>query len=242
MADTAPLLTTERLAVGRGRQPLLPPIDLQVRPGELWAVLGRNGSGKSTFLRTIARVLRPVSGSVHRRQGLRVSWVAQRTAIDTTVPARAQDVVRSGLDTGWRFVRPQAGARRAVDEALDIAGATALANARFHELSEGQKQRVLLAQAIVSRPHLLLLDEPASAMDAASERHLFDVLDRVRTDRSTGVVLVSHHIDLTVARASHGLFVDADAAAVASGPIDEVADSPAFRHRYALPDDDEGCA
>jgi zinc transport system ATP-binding protein len=214
---------------------------MAVHPGELWAVLGRNGSGKSTFLRTIARVLRPVSGTMHRRPGLRVSWVAQRTGIDTTVPARSIDVVRSGLDGRWSFTLPLRRPGRAVDAALDVAGATALARARFHELSEGQKQRVLLAQAIVSAPDLLLLDEPASAMDATSERHLFDVLDRVRAERSTGVVLVSHHVDLTVARSSHGVFVDADASAVAAGPIDEVSDSAAFRHRYALPSDEEAC-
>jgi len=234
-----PVLTTDRLVVGRSRQPLLPAVDVAVRPGELWAVLGRNGSGKSTLLRTLARVLRPVSGTVERRRGLRVSWVGQRTAIDTTVPARCRDVVRSGLSTGWRFAVPLLGSS-AVDEALALADATALANARFHELSEGQKQRVLLATAIVSDPELLLLDEPASAMDAASERHLFDVLDRVRADRRTAVVLVSHHVDLTVARATHGIFVDADAAVVATGPIDVVAAAPAFRHRYALPD--EPCA
>jgi ABC-type Mn2+/Zn2+ transport system ATPase subunit len=119
-----------------------------------------------------------------------------------------------------------------VHRALEDTGALDFAGRQFATLSEGQKQRVLLARAISMDPALLVLDEPTSAMDAAAEATAFDLISTLMTRRSLGVIVVAHHLAVLARRATHLVYLDADCNLVLSGPAEIVAHDPTFVAHY----------
>jgi ABC-type Mn2+/Zn2+ transport system ATPase subunit len=224
----AVLMEARGLRVGHRGRALLPALDFAVRPGETWGLVGPNGSGKTTLLRTLLGLLPRVGGSLVRGPGVRLAYVPQRGDADTGVPGRALDVVLDGGDRGWSFLDPLATVRKRA-EALSIlreVGAAGLARQAFAELSEGQKQRVLVAGALLSRPDLLILDEPTSAMDQAGEHAIFDLLEELSTARRLAVLVVSHHTSLLLQHVSHLVFVDREEGVARAGLRDAVLAAP----------------
>jgi zinc transport system ATP-binding protein len=232
MSGDDTLMRCDRLCVGYRNRAILPPIDLTIGRAEVWAVAGRNGSGKSTWLRTVLGLLPPVSGSVQRSASLRLSYVPQRLRLDELYPLLARDVVSMGVERGGAFARPRLGRAAEARAALAWAGAQALAERPFRALSEGQKQRVLLARLFASQPELALLDEPTSAMDAVAERETLALLDELRRSRGTSVIVVCHALGLMRAAADRMLFFDASRQTVISGSTDEVLAHSAFHDSY----------
>jgi zinc transport system ATP-binding protein len=234
MALSDPLLRCRDLRVGYHGRAILPPISLEVRPGELWAVIGRNGGGKTTLLRTLLGLLPRVGGDVERLAGGGIGYVPQRSLLDASVPSRVIDAVRGGVERGWSFLRPTlTGEQRdAVKRALADTHVADLARVQLGELSEGQKQRVLMARALVNDPRVLVLDEPTSAMDAVAEGAVFELLDALRRERRLAVMVVAHQLHLLSGRATHVLFVDKDEGAALSGSFEAVARSRPFVRRY----------
>lgn len=222
---TDPLLHLDGLLVGHRGRPLLPPFQVEIRAGELWAILGPNGSGKTTLLRTLLHLLPPVGGAMRLAPEARVGYVPQRTSLDLDIPARVVDVVEGGVDQGWSFLRPWfLGKHRAsVERAMRDTKTLELAHAPFASLSEGQKQRVLMARALAMEPRLLILDEPTSAMDIGAEREVLGVLEALREARDLAVLLVSHHLHVVGAFATHAMLVDKDHQVLLCGPIERIA-------------------
>ena len=221
----APLVDCEKLVVGYDGRALLAPIDLSVRAGEFWAVIGRNGSGKTTWFKTLLGLLPPVSGHVRwRAEGLRLAYIPQRSEFDPLFPATTCDVVRMGTERRRSFLGPIYGraAREAAREAMAETGVAPLCDRMFRDLSEGQKQRVLLARAVAGRPQLALLDEPTAAMDVRNEEETLALIDRLRRRHGMTVVIVSHFLGVAARYAEQVLFVDNETREVRVGPPDEV--------------------
>ncbi|MFO7179408.1 MAG: metal ABC transporter ATP-binding protein [Pseudomonadota bacterium] len=218
------LLSCERLVIGRGGRALLPPIELTIRRGELWVVLGRNGAGKTTWARTLLGLERPIAGTVTRRKSeLRLTYLAQRRELDAAYPLRVRDVVGFGLDRETSFLRRRTPEQRArLERALAEAGIAALAERPFRELSEGQQQRVLLARVHAAQADLAVLDEPTSAMDGAAEREAWALLARLRDETGLALVVITHAQALARAHADRVLVLDRDARSVVSGPPEDV--------------------
>ncbi|MCA9518358.1 MAG: ATP-binding cassette domain-containing protein [Myxococcales bacterium] len=235
--SSEPALALRGLVVGYKGRGLLPPIEAEVRRGELWALIGRNGSGKSTLLKTLIGLLPPVRGRLAWGRGVRASYVPQRGDYDDAVPARAIDMVRAGVDRGASFLDPLYPFRRraAVHRAMRDTGCEALAPAPFAQLSEGQKQRVWLARGLASEPGFILLDEPTSALDAVAERASFDLLNGLRRERGLAVLIATHQMASLPSFATHALLVDRDDQVVLAGPIDEILRSPTYALRYGEP-------
>ncbi|MBU8896884.1 metal ABC transporter ATP-binding protein [Corallococcus sp. H22C18031201] len=214
---------------------MLPPIDLTVRRGQFVAVIGRNGSGKSTWFKTLLGLIEPVSGSVSRAgPHVRSAYVPQTSAIDALLPVRTRELTAWGRLSGWNFLRPFAARsdRHAVDTAIDTAGARAIAHRPYRELSEGQKQRALLARVIATEADLVLLDEPTAAMDAVAERETMQRLCALSRERGLGVVVVSHDLIVAAEHADVLLFVDRETSAIVMGDARTVFCHPAFRRQY----------
>jgi zinc transport system ATP-binding protein len=227
------LLECRNVVVGHRGTALLPPIELAIRPGELWAVIGRNGSGKTTWLRTLLGLLPPVSGAVVPARPLRLSYLPQRQAIDELYPLLSRDVVAMGLARGRSvFGWPSRDTRPRVARALAQVGAAELAERPFRQLSEGQKQRVLFARVAAAEPDLAVLDEPTSAMDLVAEREAYEVLKRLQRDSRVALVVVSHFLGLAETYADRVLLLDRDTPAVVTGSPREVLVHESFQKRY----------
>ncbi len=227
----APCLTCRALQVGYGATPLLPALDLTVQAGEVWALVGRNGCGKSTLLRTLLGELSPVTGAYEVHPGSRLAHVPQRGNHDICIPARARDMVEAGVDRGWGFWRWGGRAER-VNQALADVGADGLRGACYGHLSEGQKQRVLMARALASQPNVLLLDEPTSAMDPMAEADIFVLINSLRSARSLAVIIASHSMAVLPSIATHVVFLDRDEQIAVSGERSDVLADPRFLARY----------
>ncbi len=229
-----PLIACRKLEIGHGGRALLPPLDLEIRPGEFWAVLGRNGSGKTTWLRTMLDLIPAVRGAIDRSRGLRTAYVPQRSAYDDLYPVRARDIVRMGTERRWSFLASTFREPPEVAAALAELGVADLADRPFRALSEGQKQRVLLARLVASRSELAILDEPTAAMDLVAERESLRRLDDLRAQHHMAVIVVSHSLGTIREYAERALFLDRDTQSIVAGPIDEVLADPRFQARYGL--------
>ncbi len=204
------LVRMDRVVLGY-RSPLLEPLSLVLREGGFLAVVGPNGGGKSTLVRTLCGVVSPLGGRVLWPKGrVRLGYVPQRQHIDDLFPIAAGEVVALGLlavRRGWRGIRPAD--RDRARGWLARLGIGHLADVPFRELSGGQRQRVLLARALAVEPRLLILDEPTSALDpVAEQRFLEDVLGERRRS-GTSVVLVTHDLE-RAAMAEHVALLDKD--------------------------------
>jgi zinc transport system ATP-binding protein len=226
-------LRCERLVVGYAGRPLLPPCDLEIRRGKLTMVLGRNGAGKSTFFRTVLGLMPPVSGRVVRAPNVRLAYVGQALVLDRILPLRARDVVAWGTLGGWSFLGPgNDGTHAACHRALAEAGALELAERNFHDLSEGQKQRVLLARMLAAQPDVGFLDEPTAAMDAVAEEEATVHLARLAHERGLAVVVISHVLGLASRFADEIVFLDRDDSVVLTGPPAVVFAHPSFQRQF----------
>ena len=238
-----PLLRCERLVVGFGRRALVPAFDLSIQPGEVVLVVGHNGAGKTTLVRTVLGLLRPVSGEVHRRAGLRCTYVPQATAIDALVPLQVEELVRWGGLRGWSFLRPWArlggGDRgRSQGSEIGVPSIDELRRRRFGELSGGQRQRVLLARLVGGDAELAVLDEPTASMDGPTSEATFAALRRLSRERGTTSIVISHAAAIAAPYADRIALFDPEGDGVRVGPPAEMAASPRFRGLFgavALP-------
>ncbi len=211
----------------------MPPLTIDVRAGELWAVIGPNGAGKSTFVRTALDLLRPASGAIERRPGLRLAYVPQQSALDAIFPISVLDFVLMGLEgPGALLVRGHGAARDTARAALDAAGALALERRQLRDLSGGQRQRVLIARAIATDADLVFVDEPTAALDAASERDVLELIERLRSRRGAAVVMVTHLVEDGLERADRALLLDRDHEVALALPARELHAAPEFQRIY----------
>lgn len=228
-----PLLACQNLQVGYGGHPLLPAINAEIRRGEFWVVIGRNGSGKSTWFKTLLGLVPPVAGQVARpTAGTRLAYFPQAAQLDKLYPARTKDVVAMGLERGRSFITPRFRTPKIVTEEMANLDISHLAHRPFRQLSEGQKARVLLARLAVSSPDLALLDEPTAAMDVVAERAAFEELDKLRESRNMAVVVVSHYLGIAADFATHAVFFDRDCNSVVVGTPRQVFEHAEFHRAY----------
>lgn len=201
MPTSEPVISMSGATASLGSRPVLRGIDLTVRRGEVVALLGANGSGKSTAVRAVVGQV-PLSagglelfGSPLRRfrQWSRIGYVPQRTTAASGVPATVREVVSSGRLARTKLKWPGASDRAAVDRALELVGLKDRAKDSVNALSGGQHQRVLIARALAGEPELLIMDEPMAGVDLASQTVLADTL-REQVEAGVTVLLVLHEL------------------------------------------------
>lgn len=198
--SAGPVLSARAVAVGYAHETVVERVDLELGPGTTLALVGTNGSGKSTFLRSVAGLL-PLRGGeltvLGRRPGAspaEIGYLAQFRHHGLLLPIRVEDVVRMGRFAGKGLLgRLGPDDRAAVADALARMGISTLARRALRELSGGQQQRVAIAQTLAKRARLLLLDEPGAGLDATSRELLHEAIAAER-ERGASVIVATHDI------------------------------------------------
>ncbi|MFF5126924.1 metal ABC transporter ATP-binding protein [Streptomyces syringium] len=233
----APVISLRGAALSYGDRVLWRDLDLEVRPGEFLAVLGPNGSGKTSLLRVLLGRQRLTAGTLSvlghapDRGSSDIGYVPQQKSLPVHTVLRARDLVRLGLD-GHRWGPSRAGAagRRRVDEALAMVGATAYADVPVSRLSGGEQQRVRIAQALVTDPRILLCDEPLLSLDPHHQRSVTELVDRRRRSADTAVVFVTHEINPVLGMVDRVLYLAGGGFRI--GPPEEVMTSASLSRLY----------
>jgi zinc/manganese transport system ATP-binding protein len=197
-----PLITLEHISVSLGGRTIIQDLSLAINEDEFVTILGPNGAGKSTLLKLLLGLVKPSSGtlsvlgSTPRRGNRDIGYAPQSRTLDAGLALRARDVVGFGLDghrlgPGW----PTARRRARIEQALSEVDALQLADAPIGQLSGGEQQRLLIAQALLSNPRLLLLDEPLASLDLNHESEIVSLIQRIRQTRHMTVLLVTHDVN-----------------------------------------------
>jgi ABC-type Mn2+/Zn2+ transport system ATPase subunit len=201
MGSVSPAISARKLGVGYDGRVVVPDLDLDIMAGGLLALMGTNGSGKSTILKTLAGLLSPVAGSVEilgRAPGespRQVAYLCQNPPSSFTLPLRACDVVAMGRFAALGLLRrPSRTDRAAVSSSIDRMGIRSFENVALRELSGGQQQRTHLAQAIARAGDLLLVDEPTAGLDAHGRQTFAEVIAEERA-RGCAVVVATHDLE-----------------------------------------------
>ncbi len=236
------------VAVVRDSVSILDGVDWDIGGGERWAVLGPNGSGKTTLLRVAGMRLLPTRGTVEvlgetygrsdaRAVRRRVSFVSQNIRRGLRPTISAHDVVLTGrhaaLEIWWHHYDDDD--HRRAERLLDDAGMREASERPFGVLSEGERQKVLLARALMAEPELLLLDEPAAGLDLGARERLVIYLATLAADPETPpLVLVTHHVEELPAGITHAALVR-DGRLMAAGPAADVLTTDAVSACFGIP-------
>jgi zinc/manganese transport system ATP-binding protein len=246
--EASPAVDLSRVAVRLGGKQVLAEVDLSVGRGQFVAVLGPNGAGKSTLMRAILGLvpLEHGSASVLGRPPIQarhaIGYLPQRRGFDSSTRIRGIDLVRLGLDGArWGIPLPVTRAARArrreesrrVEEAIAVVDATTYARRAIGELSGGEQQRLLIAQALVRRPELLILDEPLDSLDLPNQASIAALLRRICTSEGVSVLLVAHDVNPLVSYLDRVIYLAGGRAM--SGTVDQVITSSRLTALYGAP-------
>ncbi|WAL66132.1 metal ABC transporter ATP-binding protein [Amycolatopsis cynarae] len=192
-----PAVEISRASLAFGSRTLWSGLDLTVAPGEFVAILGPNGSGKTSLLKVLLGLQKLSSGSWRINSDRPVGYIPQQRAMQEALTLRGIDLVGLGLD-GHRWgvgLRGMAERRRRVAEAISSVGAERYAKSPVGRLSGGEQQRLRVAQALVGAPDVLLCDEPLLSLDLGHQRAVSELIDRRRREAGTAVLFVTHEIN-----------------------------------------------
>lgn len=231
-----------------GGQAILSGVDLEVMAGEFIAVLGPNGAGKSTLMRAVLGLVPLAGGRAEVLGGSpaqarpQIGYLPQRHGFDRSVRIRGVDVVRLGLDgTRWGIPLPlTAGARtrrradrERIAQVIAMVGAEAYAQRPIGELSGGEQQRLLIAQALVGRPQMLILDEPLDGLDLRNQTSVAALLRRIATSERVTVLLVAHDVNPLLGYLDRVIYLAQGRAT--AGSVGEVITAPTLSRLYGAP-------
>ena len=241
----SPYFVIDDLTIGYHKTPVIRSISVEVQKGEIIALIGPNGAGKSTLLKTIARDLEPIGGKVYLegRDMQKISYreLSKKLAVILTERIKVElttcrDVVATGRYPYTGRLGVLCGEdQRIVDEAMETVHALDLSERDFNAISDGQRQRILLARAIAQQPEMILLDEPTSFLDVRHKLDLLTILTRMARKKNITVIMSLHEIDLAEKVADRILTVKGDTQ-FGYGAPGEVFEESAIRRLYDIED------
>jgi zinc/manganese transport system ATP-binding protein len=233
--QAAAILGVDGVSVALSGRQILDEVSFTIGPGEFTGLIGPNGAGKTTLLRVILGLQRAASGTVtvlgKPRSRDAIGYVPQKVLLDPDMPIRARDLVALGADgTRYGIRLPSRQRAQAVRAMLHAVDAERFADARVGNLSGGEQQRVLIAQALISRPRLLLLDEPLANLDLRSGQEIITLLARIAREQQIAVLLSAHEMNPLLPVMDRVVYLAAGRAA--SGPTAEVITSEVLSKLY----------
>ena len=241
--DRRALVQVRDATAALGGQIIWSHVDVTVRAGEFVAILGPNGVGKSTLLKAILGLVPVAHGTIQlfgRRPGHanhEVGYLPQRRSFDASLRVRGLDVVRLGVDGDrWGLPIPGRRSRAAatrVRELVELVGATAYAHRPIGQLSGGEQQRLLIAQALARRPRLLMLDEPLDSLDLPNQAAVAALISRIARAENVAVMIVAHDVNPLLTYLDRVIYLGRGGAV--SGAPAEVITSATLTRLYGTP-------
>lgn len=244
----APAVDLNGVNIRLGGKTVLSDVDLEVARGEFIAVLGPNGAGKSTLMKALLGLVPLTSGTarIFGRSPVQarseVGYLPQRRSFDASVRIRGRDLVRLGLDgASWGIPVPLTSRararyreqRREIDETIALVGAEAYAGRALGELSGGEQQRLLIAQALVRNPRLLILDEPLDSLDLPNQTSVAALLAELCASQGVAVLLVAHDVNPLLSYLDRVVYLAAGRAL--TGPVEDVITAEQLSVLYGSP-------
>ncbi len=240
---TVEIAAADRLEVGYRGHIVWSEADFRIRRGEFIAVIGPNGAGKTTLFRLLLGLVRPTGGQIHvfgetpRRGNPKIGYVPQSHVVDRDTNVEALQLVRLGY-SGHRWIPNVTpgmfrAERKATEDALESVGATELAKKSLGALSGGELQRIFLAEALVSQPELLLLDEPLANLDIRRARELVELVHGLVRTRDVATLLVAHDINPLIRCLDKVIYIANGR--VATGLPSEVLTTQSLTELYGVP-------
>ena len=204
------LITIQNLSLGYDSHAFVENLNLSVNEGDYLCIVGENGSGKTTFMKTLLRLQEPVSGQILMGDGLKkneIGYLPQQTIVQKDFPASVKEIVLSGCQgrCGFRPYYNKAEKQLAATN-MDRMGILPLKDHCYRELSGGQQQRVLLARALCATQKVLLLDEPVAGLDPKVTSEMYELIAALNQEGIT-IIMISHDIAAAVRYASHILHI-----------------------------------
>ena len=221
----ASLIEFKHAFLGYGKRVVLKDVGFAIEPGSFWGILGHNGSGKTTILKTLLGLIPCLKGQVLEREApaaLHFGYVPQKERLDPIYPLSAFDVAALGSYRRLELFPKLRGLDHSalVRHCLRECGALELADRRYGDLSGGQKQRVLIARALAAEPAILALDEPLAGIDITTQQSLLKLLKRLKEELHLTILMVSHRVRAEKDLFSHIAWVDEGV--VTTGPAGEM--------------------
>lgn len=229
---SAPLIRLNAASFGYGRTPVVAGVDAEIKAGEFVALVGPNGAGKTTLLKGMLGLLPPLEGSIHLEAGKRFAYVPQVDETSPHWPLSVRQAVGLALTARRPFGRLLPEERAAVEEALSRTGLAPVAGRALREVSGGQRQKALLAQALAQRPDMLLLDEPTRGLDVAAEAEFLRLLAETRAS-GTAQIFVTHTLAIPMNHADRILLLSAGR--VTATTPDELSKTDLLQKIYGIP-------
>jgi len=208
----SPLVEVDNVSVIFGKSVAVENVNINIYRGDILAIIGLNGAGKTTLLKAILGIYKPAAGSisVHTK---RIGYVPQVLNFDRTIPLTVRELLQT-YRNGTKKVKD-------IEEKLGLTGALHLIDKKVGDLSGGELQRVMLANALLSEPELLLLDEPTTGIDVIGEKSFFDIIKGLHDQYEMAIVLVSHDIHMVYRHATQIVCINRKV--MCQGPPHEVA-------------------
>ena len=190
------VLRLEDVSIGFNKVPLLEGVELSVSRNEFWGVVGPNGGGKTTLLKTILGLKEVIKGKYVISEYIRFGYVPQHEKFDDIFPISVLELVGMGRYSKVPFgIRMGISDWEIVNESIEKVGISHLRNKTFRSLSGGEKQRALIAKAITSDPDVLVLDEPTASLDVKGEAEVMSLIHNLKKEFNLTIIMVSHFID-----------------------------------------------
>lgn len=222
MKKDEPILKVENLSVNFGEQKILENLDLAINQGEVVAVIGPNGAGKTTLFRALLGLI-PYQGEINWQKEVRIGYVPQRLEIETDVPLTVLEFLR--LRGSKNFSKEKA--KEAVKSVLLKEG---ILNSGLGEISVGQRQRILIAWALLGKPQVLLFDEPTADIDISGQESIYQLLHHLQDKYNLTIILISHDLNIVYQYASQVLCLNRRK--ICFGPPREILNAEQIQELY----------
>ncbi|MBP5467929.1 MAG: metal ABC transporter ATP-binding protein [Candidatus Riflebacteria bacterium] len=193
---TKPFVSCKNLSVGYSDRVLIKDINCTIDRNANLGLIGENGSGKTTFLKTLLGIIKPVSGDVEIDKDNTISYIPQIRETEDLLPFSVEEILEMGLSKQlkpWQSALPRF--KDKFDSILERVSLTEYRKHLFKNLSGGQKQRIMLAQALISSPDAIILDEPTQGLDVFQRKNFMKLLKEIKQEKEFALILVSHIFD-----------------------------------------------